>query len=1021
VAQKVKPVPGIMPEDARTIRRIPEDPLLTLPGLPKCPPDFKYTTKLTRERMDLLAIRHSTFLLPEEIKLLEHVVQLNERVLAFEESEKGRFSDEYFSPYIIPVIEHEPWAQKNIPVPPGIRDEVIELIKAKIATGVYEPSQASYRSNWFCVKKKNGKLRIVHDLQILNGITIRDSGLPPAVDAFAEGFAARSIYSMADIFVGYDHRSLHVKSRDLTSFQTPLGLFRLTTLPMGATNAVPEFHSCVVFILQDEIPDVANPFLDDVGVKGPATRYEQPDGSFETLAENPGIRRFVWEHAVDLHRVFHRMGCAGATFSGLKTHIGVPEINIVGHKCTYDGRVPDESKVAVIKNWPIPATVREVRGFLGTCGVVRIWIQGFSEIAAPLVYLTKKNIIFVFTIECIWAMEKLKEALINAPALRPIDYLSELAVILAVDSSYVAVGWILLQLDEEGHRRPSRYGSIAWNERESRYSQPKIELYGLFRAMQKLRPLIVGVKKLIVEVDARYIKGMLNKPDLQPNAAMNRWIFAILLYSFELVHVPGDKHVGPDGLSRRPRAEDDPEEDDCEDWVDHALDSLLTVQVLNTITADSSDLEIKLLEIRNFLKWTTLPDRLNEKGKVQFMKQALHFFYKNGYLWKKSKDLQHRRVVAITECAVLIDKIHTSVGHRGIYGTRKALIDRFWWPSIYKDVTEFVQTCHECQLRTLRKPDVALTVQHPKGIFRKVHMDAMHMTKAGGYQWILAARDDLTGWIEARKVTSLSSKVWSQFIWEEIFCRWGAVTQIVTDNGSDVKKATKVLAERYGVEHILISPYNSRANGKVENGHFPLRESIIKLCQKDVKKWPDVFHAAIWADRITTRKVIGFSPYYLVTGQEPSLPLDIVEAQFLCPLNEKVTTEELLANRARQLLRKDTDVALAEKRLLKSRLSRKEVYDLAHKHTISSPEFAEGSLVLVWNSRIEDELNRKMKPRWLGPMVVVRRTQGGSYILAEIDGTVSKLRYAANRLRKYLQRGGFSMSELAEIELENEE
>jgi hypothetical protein len=229
------------------------------------------------------------FLWPEEVKLFKHILKLNEGAIAFDETEKGRFRDDYFSPYIIPVIEHEPWAERNIPIPEGIKNEVIELIKAKIASGVYEPSQASYRSRWFCIKKPNGKFRIVHDLQTLNSITIRDSGLPPIMDAFVEQFAGRACYTMADIFVGYDHRTLATESRDLTSFQTPLGLYRLTVLPQGATNSVPEFHTCVVFIFQDEIPHVAAPFIDDVSVKGPATRYELSDGSYQVLKENTGI------------------------------------------------------------------------------------------------------------------------------------------------------------------------------------------------------------------------------------------------------------------------------------------------------------------------------------------------------------------------------------------------------------------------------------------------------------------------------------------------------------------------------------------------------------------------------------------------------------------------------------------------------------------------------------------------------------------------------------------------------------
>ena len=80
----------------------------------------------------------------------------------------------------------------------------------------------------------------------------------------------------------------------------------------------------------------------------------------------------------------------------------------------------------------------------------------------------------------------------------------------------------------------------------------------------------------MVKVDTQYIKGMLNKPDLHPNAAMNRWITAILMFDFKLVHVPGAKHRGLDGLSRRRAAENKEEEEgeeieEAEDWMDKVI------------------------------------------------------------------------------------------------------------------------------------------------------------------------------------------------------------------------------------------------------------------------------------------------------------------------------------------------------------------------------------------------------------------------------------------------------------------
>ena len=87
-----------------------------------------------------------------------------------------------------------------------------------------------------------------------------------------------------------------------------------------------------------------------------------------------------------------------------------------------------------------------------------------------------------------------------------------------------------------------------------------------------MRIHIIGVRNLVVEVDARFIKGMLNNPDIQPNATINRWIAGILLFDFKLVHVPGERHSGADGLSRRHWVEEDPEEEDDEENGAHATE-----------------------------------------------------------------------------------------------------------------------------------------------------------------------------------------------------------------------------------------------------------------------------------------------------------------------------------------------------------------------------------------------------------------------------------------------------------------
>lgn len=151
-------------------------------------------------------------------------------------------------------------------------------------------------------------------------------------------------------------------------------------------------------------------------------------------------------------------------------------------RCTPEGRLPDESRLSVIKHWGPCKNLSEVRAFLGTVGLLRIFISQFARRADPLTRLTRKGVPFEFGNEQITAQEDLKQAVLACPAVKAIDYESEAPVILAVDTSNIAIGFFLAQqdLDNPKVRSYARFGSITLNDREKRFSQAKLELYGLF-------------------------------------------------------------------------------------------------------------------------------------------------------------------------------------------------------------------------------------------------------------------------------------------------------------------------------------------------------------------------------------------------------------------------------------------------------------------------------------------------------------------------------------------------------------
>ena len=220
------------------------------------------------------------------------------------------------------------------------------------------------------------------------------------------------------------------------------------------------------------------------------------------------------------------------------------------------------------------------------------------------------------------------------------------------------------------------------------------------------------------------------------------------------------------------------------------------------------------------------------------------------------------------------------------------------------------------------------------------------------------------------------------------------------------------LADRYGIRHIRvrISAYNSRANGIVERQHRTIRESIVKACEGNIAKWPAITPHAFWADRATTRKSTGHTPFYMAHGVEPILPFDITLATFLVPnISTTLSTTDLLAIHARQLQKHEVDLAAIHTNVLKSCFKSVQQFEQAYEKSIKDFDFKPGVLVLVCNSSIETDLGRKSKPRYLGPMVVICRTPNGTYRLAELDGAVSKLRFAAFRLVPYHARSRTSI------------
>jgi hypothetical protein len=246
-------------------------------------------------------------------------------------------------------------------------------------------------------------------------------------------------------------------------------------------------------------------------------------------------------------------------------------------------------------------------------------------------------------------------------------------------------------------------------------------------------------------------------------------------------------------------------------------------------------------------------------------------------------------------------------------------------------------------------------------------------TAQGNLKFTFIAVEYFTKWIEARAVSTITSKTAQKFFWQNIICRFGVPSELTVDNGKqfdilDFSDFCLSISNKLA----FTSVYHPQSNSVVEHANGKIFTAIKKRLLDDKKgKWADQLPEVVWALNTTECRATGFTPFRLLYGSEAMTPQEIKHGS---PRTSTSAVPDVDEPTSKDLI--DGDRVLALQALNKYQAQSKACRD----NTVVPREFNEEDLVLVRTTRTESR--GKLEPKWEGPFIVKMKASPSAYRLS---------------------------------------
>lgn len=741
-------------------------------------------------------------------------------------------------------------------------DEKVTAITAYVRTlldkGYVRPSESPLGAPVLLVRKADGKWRFTVDYRAINNVTRDDNYMPPKPATLYPLMKGAKVFSRVDARDGFWGLPVAEDDRWKTAFQTPVGLFEWTVMPMGLKGSPARFQRYMDSILRDYVGVWCAVFVDDIVVW--AGDVQQMQARLTLLFTR------LRKHAVKLKES--------------KCAFFLDAVRFLGNIVNGDGMSPDRDKVRVLASMPTPASVQDVRSLMGVVGFLRPYVPNIVEYLLPIQQLLKKGARMRWDDEHQACHAFIVDALLSAPVLALPDGARQKAIM--TDASNYGMGAVLLQqhgTPAEPRWRPVAYMSKAMTPMQARQSPTVREFFAMAAAVELWAHELANQTSVTIYSDHRPLEALKGQPTLNP--IILRRLDELQALDLRVVYQPAAKVGLADWLSRRPdhRAQLQRIEQDRVARGAPAHDLLamaVTLEGGGTVIDELRSAQAACAKCTAI----TAMDHSSDGFKAAY---KLH----GGLLWATA-DGRLRAIVPSNAAGAgvkrkLIMEAHSAAlgGHLGARKTLERLARTFTWQGMRKDVHAFCAACNTCQ-RTKPTQHRQLGQRWPLPIpMRKwswVSLDFVTALPPSGpdrLDAVMVVVDKLTKRVRYLPcLKTITASQAAELYYREIFRHHGWPLRLVSDRGPQfTAELWQALWKATGTTLNMSTASHAQTDGQSEGSIRVLEQVLRAFVNERGDDWLRWLPSLEFAVNDSVGRTTGYTPFQLEFGQDPVTPL----------------------------------------------------------------------------------------------------------------------------------------------------